>query len=160
VPLAPVVLLAACQGAPTAVTPPPPTPPRPPEAAVTAPAVPPGLTPLPTSQQVVAAFQVGRKDPFSTLAPAVAAQAGVVGRAVAQKPPEFLDDFKVTGVIQAAGQGEAVVTYKTFSGSLRQGDRGGRTTDLLPAGWSVAAVDVQKGHLILQSGDRKVKVDL
>ena len=40
------------------------------------------------------------------------------------------------------------------------GDRGGRNTDLLPSGWSVASVDVAKGHLILQSGSRRVKVDL
>ncbi len=162
VPLAPVVLLAACQGTPTAVTPPPPPPARPAADASAAPAVPSGLTPLPTSQQVVAAFPVGRRDPFASLAPAVApaAPAGAAARAAARRPPEFLNEFKVSGVIQGAGHAEAVVTYKSISGSLRPGDVGGRSTDLLPSGWSVAAVDVQNGFLVLQNGGRKVKVDL
>jgi hypothetical protein len=117
---------------------------------------------LPTSQQVVAAFQLGRKDPFGALpeltAPSTTAQKS--GAKPAEPPPAFLDDFRFTGVIQSSGRSEAVVTYKTFSGSLRAGDRGGRNTDLLPSGWSVAAVDVSKGRLILQSGSRKVSVDL
>jgi hypothetical protein len=74
--------------------------------------------------------------------------------------PAFLQDFRVTGVIDSGGESEAVVTYKQLSGSLRRGDRGGRNTDLLPSGWSVASVDVANGHLILQSGSRRVKVDL
>ncbi len=124
-------------------------------------AVPQGLTPLPTSQQVVAAFPLGRKDPFGSLvppvAPGVAAAAARRGAASSLTPPA---DFRVTGVINSGGQSEAVVTYKQLSGSLRPGDRGGRSTDLLPPGWSVAAVDVPNGRLILQSGSRQVEVDL
>ena len=124
-------------------------------------AVPAGLTPLPTSQQVVAAFPVGRKDPFGSLVPQLAPGATAArGAAASLPPPAFLQDFRVTGVISSGGQSEAVVTYKQLSGSLRRGDRGGRNTDLLPPGWSVAAVDVANGQLILQSGSRKVKVDL
>ena len=81
-------------------------------------------------------------------------------RAAAVTPPAFLQDFRVTGVIDTGGQREAVVTYKQLSGSLRPGDRGGRTTDLLPYGWSVASVDVANGSLILQSGSRRVKVEI
>ncbi|MCP9932238.1 hypothetical protein KBY82_15760 [Cyanobium sp. AMD-g] len=120
------------------------------------------MTPLPTSQQVVAAFPVGRKDPFGSLVaemvPGAAGGAGAV--APPAPPPAFLQDFRVTGVIDSGGQSEAVVTYKQLSGSLRRGDRGGRNTDLLPTGWSVASVDVANGRLILQSGSRKVKVEL
>jgi hypothetical protein len=145
-----------------------PVPPAPPAAAAAgdeasaAPAVPAGLTPLPTSQQVVAAFQVGRKDPFGSLPElSPTAPSGEKGGArAAEPPPAFLDEFRFTGVIQGSGRSEAVVTYKTLSGSLRAGDRGGRNTDLLPSGWSVAAVDVGSGRLILQSGSRKVSVDL
>ncbi|MEA5443655.1 hypothetical protein [Cyanobium gracile] len=121
------------------------------------------MTPLPTSQQVVAAFPIGRKDPFGSLVPEMvpgSAAATGGGTAAALPPPAFLQDFRVTGVIDSGGQREAVVTYKQLSGSLRRGDRGGRNTDLLPSGWSVAAVDVANGQLILQSGSRKVKVDL
>lgn len=161
--LAPL-LLVGCAAAPTVEAPPPSAPPRPAPAAVASGAVPAGLTPLPTSQQVVAAFPLGRKDPFGALVPQLvpgsAAAAAGAGAAASLPPPAFLQDFRVTGVIDSGGQREAVVTYKQLSGSLRRGDRGGRNTDLLPAGWSVAAVDVANGQLILQSGSRKVKVDL
>jgi Tfp pilus assembly protein PilP len=126
--------------------------------------VPAGLTPLPTSEQVAAAFPVGRKDPFGSLVaemvPGAAAAARGGAAVAAAAAPAFLQDFRVTGVIDSGGQSEAVVTYKQLSGSLRRGDRGGRNTDLLPSGWSVASVDVANGHLILQSGSRRVKVDL
>ena len=167
--------MAACRlcGPPTVVAPPPPAPPRPAPAAAASGAVPAGLTPLPTSQQVVGSFRVGRKDPFGSLVPdlvpgsapsaggtGTAAAAGSRKPAAALPPPAFLQDFRVTGVISSGGHSEAVVSYKQLSGSLRRGDRGGRTTDLLPAGWSVAAVDVPNGRLILQSGSRRVKVEL
>jgi Tfp pilus assembly protein PilP len=126
--------------------------------------VPAGLTPLPTSEQVAAAFPVGRKDPFGSLVaemvPGAAAEERGGDGVGAAADPAFLQDFRVTGVIDSGGQSEAVVTYKQLSGSLRRGDRGGRNTDLLPSGWSVASVDVANGHLILQSGSRRVKVDL
>ena len=126
--------------------------------------MPAGLTPLPTSEQVAAAFHVGRKDPFGSLVaemvPGAAAAARGGAAVAAAAAPAFLQDFRVTGVIDSGGQSEAVVTYKQLSGSLRRGDRGGRNTDLLPSGWSVASVDVANGHLILQSGSRRVKVDL
>ena len=163
--LAPL-LLTGCAFTPTVEAPPPPAPPRPAPAATSG-AVPAGLTPLPTSQQVAAAFPVGRKDPFGSLVSemvpgaAAAARGGPAAAAVAAAAaPAFLQDFRVTGVIDSGGESEAVVTYKQLSGSLRRGDRGGRNTDLLPSGWSVASVDVAKGHLILQSGSRRVKVDL
>lgn len=72
-------------------------------------------------------------------------------------PPE---GFRVTGLIRAGGGNEAVVQFQELSGSLRRGDRGGLTTDLLPRGWSVAAVDVNQGRLTLQRGRRQVMVDL
>lgn len=128
--------------------------------------MPAGLTPLPTSEQVAAAFPVGRKDPFGSLVAemvpgaAAAARGGAAAAAAAAAAPTFLQDFRVTGVIDSGGESEAVVTYKQLSGSLRRGDRGGRNTDLLPSGWSVASVDVASGHLILQSGSRRVKVEL
>lgn len=156
------LLLAGCAAAPTVEAPPPPAPPRPAPSSEAAGAVPAGLTPLPSSQQVVAAFPVGRKDPFGSLVPEMLP--GVAGAgtkpAAALPPPAFLQDFRVTGVIDSGGQSEAVVTYKELSGSLRRGDRGGRNTDLLPTGWSVASVDVANGRLILESGSRRVKVDL
>ncbi|MEB3165044.1 MAG: hypothetical protein VKO65_00055 [Cyanobacteriota bacterium] len=72
-------------------------------------------------------------------------------------PPE---GFRVTGLIRAGRGNEAVVQFQELSGSLRRGDRGGLTTDLLPRGWSVASVDVNQGRLTLQRGRRQVMVDL
>ncbi|KEF40903.1 MAG: hypothetical protein ER33_14440 [Cyanobium sp. CACIAM 14] len=155
-----LVLLAGCGSPPTAEAPPPPPPTRPVAAAASAPAVPAGLTPLPSSQQVVGAFQLGRNDPFGSLASVAPGAAAGSAAAAAKVPPAFLKDFRVTGVIHSGGHSEAMVTYQAQSGNLREGDRGGRNTDLLPSGWSVASVDVQKGRLILQNGSRKVSVDL
>ncbi len=157
------LLLTGCAASPTVEAPPPPAPAPPPAAPTPASAaVPEGLTPLPTSQQVVSAFPLGRQDPFGTLVPEMvpgAVTAAASARAAAT-PPAFLQDFRVTGVIASGGQSEAVVTYRQLSGSLRPGDRGGRNTDLLPSGWSVASVDVPNGRLVLQSGSRRVKVEL
>lgn len=156
------LMLTGCGASPTVEAPPPPAPPAPAAPTSSAGAVPEGLTPLPTSQQVVSAFRMGRQDPFGTLVPDMA-PGGLAAGAPAQAPatpPAFLADFRVTGVIDSGGQSEAVVTYKQLSGSLRPGDRGGRTTDLLPSGWSVASVDVPNGRLVLQSGTRRVKVEL
>lgn len=50
------------------------------------------------------------------------------------------DGFRLTGVIRSGGRAEALVTYQSASGSLRPGDRGGRTTALLPPGWTLASI--------------------
>ena len=149
-------LLTACGGSPpadTGVTPLPRPKPVPPEAAALLP-VPPstGLTPLPTAQQVIKAVPLGRPDPFAPPPPAAAAQ----GPAVIHLPA----GFRFTGVIVTGGQAQALVQLGGLSGSLRVGDRGGRGTDLLPAGWSVARIDVQNGVLTLRQGQRNVQVEL
>jgi len=156
------LLLAGCAAAPTVQAPPPPAPPRPAPAAASSGGVSAGLTPLPTSQQVVAAFPVGRKDPFGSLLAEMVpgAAGGGATAAAALPPPAFLQQLQISGVIQTGGQTEVVATFNGESGSLRRGDRGGRETKLLPPGWSVAAVDIPKGRLILQSGDRKVSKPL
>ena len=148
-------LLTACGGSPpadTGVTPLPRPKPVPPEAAALLP-VPPstGLTPLPTAQQVIKAVPMGRPDPFAP--PPVAA---AKGPAVINLPA----GFRFTGVIVTGGQAQALVQLGGLSGSLRVGDRGGRGTDLLPAGWSVARIDVQNGVLTLRQGQRNVQVEL
>ncbi|MFZ0409737.1 MAG: hypothetical protein WAM11_16750 [Cyanobium sp.] len=75
-------------------------------------------------------------------------------------------NLQLTGVIQTNGQTEAVVTYGGQSGTLRPGDQGGRTTELLPAGWSVVAIHLGgRGQqdvpsLLLQKGRQRVRVRL
>ena len=112
-----------------------------------------GLTPLPSSNQVVASVSSGRVDPF---APPV----------LLSLPPGLI----FNGVIRSGGTPEALVQFGAESGTLRVGQRGGSTTDyrttdyrttpLLPAGWSVASIDVQKGRLTLRQGKQAVTAEL
>ncbi len=152
----PLGLLAACGGssAPdTGVTPlPRPRPVPPPTAAAPSPAAATGLTPLPTAQQVVTAVPLGRPDPFAP-PPVAAATRGPVQLALPA-------GFRFSGVIVTGGEAQALVQLGSLSGSLRVGDRGGRSTDLLPAGWSVARIDVQRGVLTLRQGKRNLAVEL
>lgn len=174
--LLPLLLLAACASQPSAENDPRLAPPprmgQPSGLPPPAPGAPVGLVPLPTPQQVVASLPVGRRDPFGSIAPplpaegAAAAKApGRPGKPPAGRPPapaalRAPADFLLTGVIRSGGLNEAVVQFGTLSGTLRPGDRGGYNTDLLPLGWSVAAIDVQRGRLTLQNDRQSVIVEL
>lgn len=172
-----LLALAAC-GEPSAA-PPADTPPRqpPPVAAAAIPPPPapePGLTPLPSPQQVVTSQPVGTRDPFQLLpserraAAQAAADAAAAGRpggsgpaqTAPAGPPPLPAGFRMTGIVSAGGRTEAVVNYREQSGSLRQGDRGGVNTPLLPPGWSVARIDLAQGRLILRFGRYQVKAEI
>lgn len=153
-------LLAGCTAAPPVASPqllaPPVRSPQPapsPAAPAQAPASS-GLTPLPSAGAVVAAVPAGRADPFLPLGVAGA------GGTAAQQPLALPDGFRFQGVLRAAGEAQALVQFGDVSGALRLGDRGGRTTELLPAGWSVAAIDVDQGQLLLRQGRQTVKAEL
>ena len=131
------------------------TPAPPPPAPVGAPAPLAGLTPLPSSNQVVASVSSGRVDPFAPL------QISASRPAPLSLPPGLI----FNGVIRSGGTPEALVQFAGDSGTLRVGQRGGRTTDyrttpLLPAGWSVASIDVQNGRLTLRQGKQAVTAEL
>ena len=73
------------------------------------------------------------------------------------------------GVLQSPLGREALVEYApsegkgggTRSGSLRVGDVGtGREDSLLPPGWRVRAIDVDRGVLVLQAGTQSVTLQL
>lgn len=79
------------------------------------------------------------------------------------EPPAPLvlpEGFAFQGVILAGGVPQALVQFGAESGVLKPGDRGGGANALLPAGWSVAAIDVGKGRLTLQQGGQRLSVDL
>lgn len=158
------LMLTGCGASPTVEAPPAPAPPPPAAPTDSSGAVPAGLTPLPSSQQVVSAFRMGRQDPFGSLVPELVPGATVAGAkmpaAVAATPPAFLKQLQITGVIQSGGQSEVIATSGVETGSLRRGDRGGLETKLIPPGWRVASVDLASRRLILQSGDRKVSKPL
>ena len=154
------LLLAACQipPEPAAVAPPQPLPPlRQPqlEPGVTeTTALPAGLSPLPTPQQVVTAQPVGRPDPFAPL-PATASN-GSNGPAA----PVVPQGFRFNGVIRSGHQAQALVQFGADSGSLRVGDVGGRSTRLLPPGWAVGGIDVARGTLTLRASGQAVRLSL
>ena len=110
-----------------------------------------GLNPLPSPQQVLAAVGMGRVDPFAPLPPGPGAAAQVAGAPAG---------FRFTGVVRSGAQAQALVQFGSLSGSLSAGAVGGRSTDLLPPGWRVAAVDAQRGRLSLQQGSQVVRLDL
>ena len=152
------LLLASCQAEPEAKAPPPPPPlvQAKPGASGLAPAMPAGLTPLPSAQQVVTAQPVGRADPF--LPVVSAAPAG--SRPGASVAPSLPSGFSFHGVIRSGGQSQALVQFGTESGALVPGDVGGRSTKLLPPGWAVGGIDVARGLLILRASGRAVPVSL
>lgn len=152
-----------------------------------------GLAPLLTPQQVLTAVPFGRPDPFAPLpqaaaslpvvsngpagSPAQAASGGGSGAlsgsgrpaaAAAGRPIPLLKPagFQLTGVIRSGGRAEALVSYGPLSGSLRPGDRGGRTTPLLPDGWELASIQFggrspnDPPSITLQRGTQKLQVKL
>jgi hypothetical protein len=113
--------------------------------------IPQGFNPLPTPQQVVAALRIGRFDPFAPVSP----PAGT-----APQSTGLPQGFRFSGVVRGGGQAEALVQFGSLSGTLRAGQVGGRSTDLLPLGWTVARVDGQRGRLTLRQGGQLVTADL
>jgi len=137
------------------------------------------LDPLASKDQLLRSFQQGRKDPFGnvivtqkmSLAKAAEAEAGTVAGAAglgaagsgvsgqAGASPGVKDaacdslkrDIQITGLIHGAGSSEAIVfnTATGETGSLRPGDRGGRSTTLIPNGCQVQSIDVNAGYLVI-----------
>ena len=123
---------------------------------------PPGLNPLPTQSQVVAAVPMGRKDPFAPI-PGTRMNPSPAKRP--QPPPSppplsLPESFRFTGVISSGGGGEAIVELGALSGSVRPGDIGGRTTQLLPQDWKVVSINVSQERLTLQKGERRLTKSL
>ncbi|MBE9154570.1 hypothetical protein [Cyanobium sp. LEGE 06113] len=153
------LLLTGCGGegtAPEASQPPPGPAPASPAAAAQPPVLT-GLTPLPTPNQVLASIPSGRDDPFAPMAPSVSATPGSQPAPVRLSLPP---SFRFTGVISSAGRSKAIVDYGATSGALSVGDRGGSSTDLLPPGWTVAAINADRGLLTLRQGRQTVSAEL
>jgi len=77
----------------------------------------------------------------------VGASAGVKGTACSS----LRSTIQVTGLIQGSGSSEAIVVNNATgeTGSLRPGDRGGRSTTLLPPGCQVRSINVNAGYLVI-----------
>jgi hypothetical protein len=146
------LLLSACGGEPPpdATRQPSPAPLAAPPGTAPAPLA--GLTPLPSADQVVASVSSGRVDPFAPLP--------IEGTSARPVPLKLPPGLVFNGVIRSSGTPEALVQFGGETGTLRVGQRGGRSTSLLPAGWSVASIDVQKGRLTLRQGKQTVSAEL
>jgi hypothetical protein len=133
---------------------------RPAGAADTAPSN--GFTPLPTPAQVLATTPERRLDPFAPLnrPPATTPSGKPAAAPILQAPITLPKGFQFNGVVSVGGVPQALVTYGNESGSLSPGDQGGRNTPLLPAGWSVAAIDAGSGRLLLRQGKRTISARL
>ena len=124
-----------------------------------------GLTPLPTPQQVQAISGGGRADPFAALpVPAASVQPGLGVEASDRSTASASSTSDVapgsdpnsgvtlTGVLRVGGQQRALARSFLGSGVLcigRDGRCEGDRGSLLPQGWSVLAIDVQRGCIRL-----------
>lgn len=141
------------------------------------------LDPLANKDELLRSFQAGRRDPFanvifpktsvtpgsaeaeggSSSAVTGSGLAGSGGTAAAGSSVQtpIMTPITLTGLIHGAGSSEAIVSYNGQSGTLRPGDKGGQSTDLLPKNWRVQSIDVNGGHLLLlDEKGRKLKQDL
>ena len=97
-----------------------------------------GLTPLPSAEEVQQAAPGGRADPFAPLVGVEAADA--------QDPTTGLAQLK--GVLMVGDQKRAIVTTPNGTGVICVGADGRCVADaplLLPTGWSVLSIDVERG---------------
>ena len=117
-----------------------------------------GLLPLPTVEQVQEAAPGGRRDPFEPLPIPAQDKADPAQDAAgdgADSGDSGLDpaaDLLLTGVMQVGGQERALVVLDTTSGVLCVSADGRCSPDskaVLPQGWSVLAIDVQRGCISL-----------
>lgn len=111
-----------------------------------------GLTPLPTPQQVQASGGGGRADPFAAV---LVPGASTTTDAASGGDPD--SGVTLTGVLRVGGQQRALVRSSLGNGVLcigREGRCEGDVGSLLPQGWSVLAIDVQRGCIRLaRSGE-------
>ena len=113
-----------------------------------------GLTPLPTVDQVQRASPGGRGDPFAPLpgaaqGPSADPGLGDDGR---ESEPDPGSGITLTGVLRVGEQQRAFARTASSSGVLcisSDGRCAGDSVQLLPQGWSVLAIDVQRGCIRL-----------
>ena len=98
-----------------------------------------GLIPLPSREQVLSSVPEGRADPFAPIT--------VIASDTTAGP-----DFKVRGVVAVGSELRALVSVSEVSGTVCVGPRGrcpGDAAALLPIGWTVNSIDLDRGCLNL-----------
>ena len=107
----------------------------------------PQLIALLSVEQKVKDINFGRNDPF------LPAQ-------INDKNLSIPHSFIFHGQISSDNNLNAFVSYKNQSGTIKPGDIGGESTNLLPPGWIVERIDTETQVLILAFDDRSVEIDL
>ena len=106
-----------------------------------------GLIPLPSLEQVLSSVPEGRADPFAPTMVSSTAMTSQVDPNAAAGP-----DFKVRGVVAVGAELRALVSLSEVSGTVCVGPRGrcpGDAAALLPIGWTVNSIDLDRGCLSL-----------
>ena len=108
----------------------------------------PNLQGLLSANDIIQDISIGREDPF--LPPQL-------------KGGTFLSlpkTFKYHGQIASKDIINAFVSFENRTGTIKPGDIGGKTTDLLPKGWLLSSVNKDTKVLILNFDDLSLVVDL
>ena len=126
--------------------------PQEPEPALIKPVQDPKLNPLYGPDEVLGSLPRGRQDPFSPPPRAVAEAAAD------EQERDNSGDVQLMGVSAANGIVRAFVSFNGQSGPVATGDEGGPGTPWLPDGLAVAAIDVQRGQLVLARDGRPLPV--
>jgi len=145
-----------------------------------------GLTPLPSANELLASVAIGREDPLAPQVPVPrrsssgasppgaanqqsAASASPQGGSTGTRPAaparlELPADFRFSGVMRAGPTPQAFVQVGDQSGPVCPGPDGtcpaSGLPSVLPQGWGVAKIDVDRGRLTLRKGSRTVTTQL
>ncbi len=109
----------------------------------------PQLIPLYRPAEVLGSLPRGRQDPFAPPPQALVAAQDDLAESDGDGAPELM------GVSSVAGVAQAFVRYGSHSGPVAPGDVGDPDRlPWLPTGVGVAAIDVQRGQLLLERDGR------
>ena len=106
-----------------------------------------GLIPLPSREQVLSSVPEGRADPFAPTMVRSTAMTSQVDPNAAAGP-----NLQVRGVMAVGAELRALVSVSEVSGTVCVGPRGrcpGDAAALLPMGWTVNSIDLDRGCLSL-----------
>ena len=106
-----------------------------------------GLIPLPSREQVLSSVPEGRADPFAPTMVRSTAMTSQVDPNAAVGP-----NLQVRGVVAVGAELRALVSVSEVSGTVCVGPRGrcpGDAAALLPMGWTVNSIDLDRGCLSL-----------
>ena len=107
----------------------------------------PKLKTLTSAEEIINTLVVGRKDPF--LPPHVDVNELLIP-----------DTFEYHGQIVTNNVFNAFVSYQNRSGTIKPGDIGGKSTDLLPNDWIMEKIDIDRQVLTLSFEGTFLNIDL